>query len=991
MSGSSSSTTTTPIALAFTVITVMGWKVYLSFQNEHKKTERKPKTTKSTNISINSSPIQNTTSTVTTTTTNSNSSYSSSEDVTNTSEKTKTEVDTPNDDSNNDDSNDDSVVNNHTIKSATNRIPVPKEIETSEYMTQASTLLRIQTPDTITIAYASTTGTCGSFAETLRSDLSTNLLGNSGSSSTTIPKIQVCTVDELDWWDEILNNETETTEEEQEDNSLKTTCPPIVIFILPTWTNGTLPTKYATLLTSLDEISHDWRVAPKPLRINNNDEDGSKKKTKQTTPQRHWNDRTTLQIASFGMGSTAYDIATFCKPAKNVFSYFMKLGARSLLTSHGKSVVGTGDDESGDCREEFRLWTDRVLKRVESLYNGSSSSNKETTRVVGSRRKGGNVAAVHNSDVNSTCCSNNKGESTEEKKVVVECCRQDENSSSGDGGCGCTSDESNQVAKVEESLTCQSNTGASTMQTVNEEDEYCDTDSEWESEEDDEDDDWDEEKEEPEVMDLEDIGNAMHASKTTTTNNKKEVKEMVTPKQAAALKKEGYKIIGTHSAVKLCRWTKHQLRGRGGCYKHTFYGITSYQCMEATPSLACANKCVFCWRHHKNPVGREWRWKADDPVSIVSEAVQTHVAMIKETKGIPGVLHSRWLEAHTVRHCALSLVGEPIMYPQINELLDELHKRDISTYLVTNGQHPKAIQTLRPITQLYVSVDASTPETLDAIDRPLFKDAWDRLKLSLKLLKNKGQRTVARLTVVKGWNSDEVEGYAKLIALGHCSFVEVKGVTFCGKSDASNLNMSNSPWHHEVVALTQNLQKALLNLRNEQMSYDDNEDNRIPEYGVACAHQHSCSVLLARVDQFAYTDPQTGKRRWRTWINYEKFQELAQRHAEDPTFSYGVEDYSEDTPEWALFGSEAEGFDPTETRFRRKRKHPKYTKFDGNGIPTHDHEGKVIKQMEREKLMELMKERKRDIGEDVSVLTSKGGEKNILDASLMFRGITVVK
>jgi hypothetical protein len=61
--------------------------------------------------------------------------------------------------------------------------------------------------------------------------------------------------------------------------------------------------------------------------------------------------------------------------------------------------------------------------------------------------------------------------------------------------------------------------------------------------------------------------------------------------------------------VKLCRLTKHQLRGRGGCYKHSIYGITSYQCMEATPSLACANKYVFCWRHHKNPVGREWRWK----------------------------------------------------------------------------------------------------------------------------------------------------------------------------------------------------------------------------------------------------------------------------------------------------------------------------------------------------------------------------------------------
>ena len=60
------------------------------------------------------------------------------------------------------------------------------------------------------------------------------------------------------------------------------------------------------------------------------------------------------------------------------------------------------------------------------------------------------------------------------------------------------------------------------------------------------------------------------------------------------------------------------LRGRGGCYKHTFYGITSYQCMEATPSLACANKCVFCWRHHKNPVATEWKWKTDDPRPAVS-------------------------------------------------------------------------------------------------------------------------------------------------------------------------------------------------------------------------------------------------------------------------------------------------------------------------------------------------------------------------------------
>ena len=105
--------------------------------------------------------------------------------------------------------------------------------------------------------------------------------------------------------------------------------------------------------------------------------------------------------------------------------------------------------------------------------------------------------------------------------------------------------------------------------------------------------------------------------------------------------------------------------------------------MEATPSLACANKCVFCWRHHKNPVGKTWRWKEDEPAFIVSKAVEEHVRMIKGTRGIPGVQVDRWREAHTVAHCALSLVGEPIMYPRINELLEEV-RTEVSPKVVAN-------------------------------------------------------------------------------------------------------------------------------------------------------------------------------------------------------------------------------------------------------------------------------------------------------------------
>ncbi len=215
----------------------------------------------------------------------------------------------------------------------------------------------------------------------------------------------------------------------------------------------------------------------------------------------------------------------------------------------------------------------------------------------------------------------------------------------------------------------------------------------------------------------------------------------------------------------------------------------------------------------------------------------------------------------------------------------------------------------------------------------------------------------------------------------------MKGVTFCGKSDASNLNMTNTPWHHEVVALTQNLQKELAKLRAASI---DNE-NKIPEYGLACEHKHSCSVLLARVDQFAEVDNETGKRKWRTWIDYDKFHRLAARKAEDSTFQFGVEDYVEDTPSWAVFGAEEEGFDPTDTRHRRKQKYPKYTKFDDNGVPTHDDVGSPLDENERKRLIDMMIEKKKEVGDGVSVLDLKGGEKVIDDASLMFRGLTITK
>jgi len=169
------------------------------------------------------------------------------------------------------------------------------------------------------------------------------------------------------------------------------------------------------------------------------------------------------------------------------------------------------------------------------------------------------------------------------------------------------------------------------------------------------------------LLDVEDIGPINQRKSTTIFTPKPMVSRTSTT--YAALTKQGYTVIGTHSGVKICRWTKSALRGRGSCYKFSFYGIKSHLCMEMTPSLACANKCVFCWRHGTNPVGTTWRWEVESAEMVYHAALEGHYAKIRMLRGMMGVKAERYEEAKRVRHCALSLVGEPIfcIFPPIND------------------------------------------------------------------------------------------------------------------------------------------------------------------------------------------------------------------------------------------------------------------------------------------------------------------------------------
>jgi len=141
----------------------------------------------------------------------------------------------------------------------------------------------------------------------------------------------------------------------------------------------------------------------------------------------------------------------------------------------------------------------------------------------------------------------------------------------------------------------------------------------------------------------------------------------------------------------------------------------------------------------------------------------------------------------------------------------------------------------------------------------------------------------------------EIAEYAKLVSIGFPTLIEIKGVTFCGTANASNLTMKNIPFHQEVRQFA----RALC-------------DYLEGEYDLACEHEHSCCILIS------HKDLKIGGK-WHTWINYEKFHEL-QAEWQRTGRPFTTMDYLEQTPDWAVYGANEAGFDPNEMRWKRKPK-----------------------------------------------------------------------
>ncbi len=272
------------------------------------------------------------------------------------------------------------------------------------------------------------------------------------------------------------------------------------------------------------------------------------------------------------------------------------------------------------------------------------------------------------------------------------------------------------------------------------------------------------------------------------------------PETGERLKRQQYRMIGSHSAVKVCHWTKKSLLDEGVCYKQAFYGIPSHRCCQMTPCMVCCNRCVFCWRDIDSFTGLKISGRPDEPREIIDNAIKMQRHLLNGFPGNPLVNRKKLSEAQDPKSFAISLSGEPTMYPSLGEMIGELKKRKVCSFLVSNGLFPERIENLGTLpTQLYISLDAPNRKVYQEVDRPLISRPWERFQKTLELLPSLGTRTVLRITAVKGLNMTDPEGYAALIKKAGPVFVEVKGYSWVGASRA-RLKEANMPSHGDVKA-----------------------------------------------------------------------------------------------------------------------------------------------------------------------------------------------
>jgi len=278
---------------------------------------------------------------------------------------------------------------------------------------------------------------------------------------------------------------------------------------------------------------------------------------------------------------------------------------------------------------------------------------------------------------------------------------------------------------------------------------------------------------------------------------------MQTENQAIqTLTKQGYHLVGG-AAVKPCLWLRRAMRGGDQCYKNHFYGISSHRCVQMTPTLECNHQCLHCWRPIDDPVPAT---APQEPVALLDGILQGQQKFLSGYGGAKTTDPARLAEAREPKHVALSLMGEPTLYPYLKELIELIRRRGMTSFVVSNATNPEVLAELQP-TQLYLSLNAPDEELYRRVCRPTAA-LWQRILESLEIIKQHRCRSVIRLTMVRGLNMERPEDYARLIAKAEPDFVEVKSYMHLGRS-RDRLTREAMPEHSEILEFARTLGESL--------------------------------------------------------------------------------------------------------------------------------------------------------------------------------------
>lgn len=314
---------------------------------------------------------------------------------------------------------------------------------------------------------------------------------------------------------------------------------------------------------------------------------------------------------------------------------------------------------------------------------------------------------------------------------------------------------------------------------------------------------------------------------------------MLTPKQIERLEKQQYRVVGKHSAVKVCHWTKECVRsdGQRACYKQYWYGISSANCMEMSPSITCNLRCQHCWRDN-TVFSSRWNDEPDDPKEIIRGCIEARQSLVVGFKGRPNVNVERVVDALKPNHAAISLTGEPCMYPRLPEMVDAFFDdfNFKTVFLVTNGTVPEMLRRFGKDskhfpTNIYLSLQSFDVLSYKNFNHPVATPPllWEKTMESMRYLstiKDK-TRTIMRITLVKGLNLDKAAELLPYIQLMGPTHVEVKAYAFMGYS-RRRLKQENAPRWAEVQAFAAELEK-------------------ISDYAVSGSQEQSDVIQLSRL------------------------------------------------------------------------------------------------------------------------------------------------